>query len=165
MPGVAERLEAKHRGGTLVSRKIEYGEDSDPVEICYERGWTDGLPVTPPTDARVLANDLRVLGKGASDLFASKMPADQDRLARLLFASAQNGGSLGLDYNSFREELPKVRAALLPRVQSDESAFLQQIAPTLQRALAMQGPVVVGIPGDYRDNHQLMEMVHPHVLN
>jgi acetolactate synthase-1/2/3 large subunit len=41
----------------------------------------------------------------------------------------------------------------------------EQIAPTLKRALAMQGPVVVGIPVDYRDNHQLMEMVHPTVLN
>jgi acetolactate synthase-1/2/3 large subunit len=41
----------------------------------------------------------------------------------------------------------------------------EQIAPTLKRALAMQGPVVVGIPVDYRDNHQLMEMVHPNVLN
>ena len=40
-----------------------------------------------------------------------------------------------------------------------------QIAPTLKRALAMQGPVVVGIPVDYRDNHRLMEMVHPGVLN
>ena len=55
MPGVAERLEAKHQGGVLASRKIEYGESADPAEICYERGWTDGLPVTPPTDARVLA--------------------------------------------------------------------------------------------------------------
>ncbi len=52
---MAERLEARHRGGTLVSRKIEYGDDADPEEICYDRGWTDGLPVTPPTDARVLA--------------------------------------------------------------------------------------------------------------
>jgi hypothetical protein len=52
---VAERLEAKHTGGTLVSRKIEYSESSDPAEICYERGWSDGLPVTPPTDERVLA--------------------------------------------------------------------------------------------------------------
>ena len=41
----------------------------------------------------------------------------------------------------------------------------EQIAPTLKRALAMQGPVVVGIPVDYRDNHRLMEMVHPHVFN
>ena len=52
---MAERLEAKHKGGTLVSRKIEYAETTDPVEVCYERGWSDGLPVTPPTDERVLA--------------------------------------------------------------------------------------------------------------
>jgi hypothetical protein len=52
---VAERLEAKHKGGTLVSRKIEYSETTDPVEVCYGRGWSDGLPVTPPTDERVLA--------------------------------------------------------------------------------------------------------------
>jgi acetolactate synthase-1/2/3 large subunit len=41
----------------------------------------------------------------------------------------------------------------------------EQIAPTLNRALAMQGPVVVGIPVDYRDNHRLMEIVHPNVFN
>jgi acetolactate synthase I/II/III large subunit len=29
----------------------------------------------------------------------------------------------------------------------------------------MPGPVVVGIPVDYRDNHRLMEMVHPNVVN
>jgi acetolactate synthase-1/2/3 large subunit len=41
----------------------------------------------------------------------------------------------------------------------------EEIAPTLKRALAMEGPVVIGIPVDYRDNHRLMEMVHPSVLN
>ncbi len=40
-----------------------------------------------------------------------------------------------------------------------------QIAPLLKRALATDGPVVIGIPVDYRDNHQLMEIVHPGVLN
>jgi acetolactate synthase-1/2/3 large subunit len=40
-----------------------------------------------------------------------------------------------------------------------------EIAPTLKRALGLQGPVVVGIPVDYRDNHLLMEMVHTNVLN
>jgi hypothetical protein len=29
----------------------------------------------------------------------------------------------------------------------------------------MEAPVVVGIPVDYRDNHRLMEIVHPNVLN
>jgi hypothetical protein len=52
---VAERLEAKHRGGALASRRIEYADTDDPVELAYARGWTDGLPVTPPTDERVIA--------------------------------------------------------------------------------------------------------------
>jgi acetolactate synthase-1/2/3 large subunit len=40
-----------------------------------------------------------------------------------------------------------------------------EIGPTLKRALAMEGPVVIGIPVDYRDNHLLMDIVHPNVLN
>ena len=52
---MAERLEAKHKGGALASRKIEYADTDDPVELAYARGWTDGLPVTPPTDERVIA--------------------------------------------------------------------------------------------------------------
>jgi acetolactate synthase-1/2/3 large subunit len=41
----------------------------------------------------------------------------------------------------------------------------EEIAPTLTRALAMEGPVLIGIAVDYRDNHRLMEIVHPNVLN
>ncbi|MBY0269393.1 MAG: hypothetical protein K2X06_05950 [Burkholderiales bacterium] len=53
---MAERLEAKHSAAAwLAARRIEYGETVDPAELCYQRGWTDGLPVTPPTDARVIA--------------------------------------------------------------------------------------------------------------
>ena len=52
---MAEKLEARHRGGVvLAARKVEYGENDDPIELCFERGWSDGLPVTPPTDERVL---------------------------------------------------------------------------------------------------------------
>jgi acetolactate synthase I/II/III large subunit len=40
-----------------------------------------------------------------------------------------------------------------------------RIAGTLAKALAIDGPVVVGIPVDYRDNHLLMEIVHPSALN
>jgi hypothetical protein len=55
-PGIFEKLEARHSGATwLAARKVEYGDNIDPVEVCYERGWTDGLPVTPPTDQRVIA--------------------------------------------------------------------------------------------------------------
>jgi hypothetical protein len=48
-------MEAKHKGSVLAARKIEYAAGDDPVELAYARGWTDGLPVTPPTDERVLA--------------------------------------------------------------------------------------------------------------
>jgi len=40
-----------------------------------------------------------------------------------------------------------------------------EIAPTLKKALALDGPVVVAIPVDYRDNHRLMEVLRPDVLN
>ena len=40
-----------------------------------------------------------------------------------------------------------------------------EISSTLKKALAMEGPVVVGVPVDYRDNHRLMEIVHPEALN
>jgi acetolactate synthase-1/2/3 large subunit len=41
----------------------------------------------------------------------------------------------------------------------------EEISPTLKKGLAMQGPVIVGVPVDYRDNHQLMESVHLKALN
>jgi acetolactate synthase-1/2/3 large subunit len=40
-----------------------------------------------------------------------------------------------------------------------------QIAPTLKKAFEMQGPVLIGVNVDYRDNHKLMEMVHPDALD
>ena len=40
-----------------------------------------------------------------------------------------------------------------------------EISSTLKKALAMQGPVLVGVPVDYRDNHKLMEFVQPDAFN
>ena len=41
----------------------------------------------------------------------------------------------------------------------------EEISSTLKKALTIQGPVIVGVPVDYRDNHRLMEDVHPDALN
>ena len=40
-----------------------------------------------------------------------------------------------------------------------------QISSTIKKALEMQGPAIVGIPVDYRDNHRLMEIVHPEAFD
>ena len=53
-PGLAEHLQVRYGDPGLRSRKIEFGEYDDPVEACYERGWSDGLPVVPPTDVRII---------------------------------------------------------------------------------------------------------------
>lgn len=52
-PGIAERLELQFGSTRLQSRPIETDAE-DLMEACYERGWSDGLPVVPPTPERVL---------------------------------------------------------------------------------------------------------------
>lgn len=54
-PGMAFRLAARYGETGLASRTIKVPADADAVEVCYERGWSDGLPVVPPTKERVLA--------------------------------------------------------------------------------------------------------------
>jgi hypothetical protein len=39
----------------LTSRRHQVQATSDPVEFCFQQGWTDGLPVVPPTADRVSA--------------------------------------------------------------------------------------------------------------
>jgi hypothetical protein len=57
-PGVAEALAVRHGASRLRSRLVELGANEDEHEAMFERGWTDGLPVVPPTQERVL----RMLG-------------------------------------------------------------------------------------------------------
>lgn len=52
-PDVATRLAAVFGGDGLLSRRIDFAELEDEVEAMYERGWSDGLPLVPPTPERV----------------------------------------------------------------------------------------------------------------
>jgi hypothetical protein len=54
MPGMAERLKLKFGDTGITARQISIPPLQDDIEACYERGWTDGLPVVPPTPERVL---------------------------------------------------------------------------------------------------------------
>lgn len=53
-PGVHEHLVAAFGDPGLRSRTVAVEGFDDPIEAAFERGWTDGLPVVPPTDARIL---------------------------------------------------------------------------------------------------------------
>ena len=39
----------------LAARRIELADSEDVMEYMYQQGWTDGLPVVPPTEQKVLA--------------------------------------------------------------------------------------------------------------
>ena len=53
MPGMAERLAVRYGDSGMTAREIAVDALSDPVEVAFERGWTDGLPVVTPTPERV----------------------------------------------------------------------------------------------------------------
>ncbi|MEM7412102.1 MAG: thioredoxin family protein [Myxococcota bacterium] len=54
-PDVAPDLAVRFEGHKLASRRIELASMEDEFEAAYARGWSDGLPVVPPTEKRVLA--------------------------------------------------------------------------------------------------------------
>lgn len=55
------------------SAAVAVDDTEDLIEVCYERGWTDGLPVVPPTPARV-ARMLAGTDRDPAELIAAVPP-------------------------------------------------------------------------------------------
>ncbi|MDD9890610.1 MAG: thioredoxin family protein [Gammaproteobacteria bacterium] len=53
-PGMEEILAAQFEKDLLQARKVELAQSEDEIEACFDRGWSDGLPVVPPTVVRVI---------------------------------------------------------------------------------------------------------------
>ena len=53
-PGMPEILEVAFGKPPLKARVIDVHAPEDEHELCFSRGWSDGLPVVPPTPVRVL---------------------------------------------------------------------------------------------------------------
>lgn len=54
-PDRVPALRARYAAGTLRARRVALAAREDEMEAMFVRGWTDGLPVVPPTPLRVLA--------------------------------------------------------------------------------------------------------------
>ena len=52
-PDLVDKLRARFTGSVLTARQVEMAAAEDEFESMFNRGWTDGLPVIPPTRARV----------------------------------------------------------------------------------------------------------------
>lgn len=53
-PDLIDELRARHGGSELKSRRLDIASREDDLEFMFTRGFTDGLPVVPPTEERVL---------------------------------------------------------------------------------------------------------------
>ena len=52
-PGVAEQLAVRYGHTGMTARRVSVPPQEDDIEVCFERGWSDGLPVVPPSETRV----------------------------------------------------------------------------------------------------------------
>ena len=128
-PGMPEKLAYRFGDTVLAARRIDLAEQEDDIEIGYRLGWSDGLPVTPPTEERVL----RMLSgtSRAPDEIVGIIPPDQ--VACTVEKVAINAVMAGC----LPEYLPVVLAAV-------EAACLEEFCMHgLLATTYFSGPVIV----------------------
>ena len=120
---------------TLTSNRVDVsGSLDEAIELCYQRGWTDGLPVVPPTEEKVL-RFLEVAGRHPSDVIGVEPVRGRVITAEKVAINAVMAGCLP-------EYMPVVMAAVEAMVQPDfnlhgTSASTAGSAPLL----VVNGPV------------------------
>lgn len=128
-PDRVDELRVRHEGGRLRSRRVELAELEDDIEAMFARGWTDGLPVVPPTEARVMRM-LQGTTRDPSDFVATVAPDLVDvTVEKVAIAAVMAGGQ--------PEYLPWVLSAI-EAICNDEFNIHGVLATTMP-----VGPVIV----------------------
>jgi hypothetical protein len=109
-PGIAARLAIRHGGFTFHSRQLLVDESADPIEACFDRGWSDGLPVVPPTPERVYAM-LKGTTRSPQEV-VGKIPPDYGECT--VEKAAINAVLAGCKPEYFPVVLAAIEAALAP---------------------------------------------------
>ena len=128
-PDKVDALRAKFEGSLVVSRRVEIASLEDEMEALFARGWTDGLPVVPPTEERVMRM-LSGTSLAPSDVVAIAPPDLVELTVEKIAINAVMAGCLP-------EYLPWVIAAL-KAVCTDEFNMHGVLATTMP-----VGPVIV----------------------
>ena len=124
-----DALEARYGGTGLGSRRVELADLEDEHEAMFDRGWTDGLPVVPPTPERVLRM-LRGTTRAPGDVVAVMPPDLVECTVEKVAVNAVMAGCLP-------EHLPVVLAAL-EAACTEEFALHGLLATTY-----FSGPMIV----------------------
>jgi hypothetical protein len=73
-PNLTDELDLRFGDRTTHSRVVEFAALEDEFEAMFDRGWSDGLPIIPPTEARV-ARMLAGTTRESSEVVAIVPPA------------------------------------------------------------------------------------------
>ncbi len=132
-PSRIDALEAQFGTG-LASRRVELAELEDEHEALFDRGWTDGLPVVPPTPERVLRM-LRGTTRDPAEVIAVVPPDLVECTVEKVAVNAVMAGCLP-------EHLPVVLAAL-EAASAEEFALHGLLATTYFSApvIVVNGPI------------------------
>ncbi len=128
-PDLVDALRRPLRGRACCSRRVDLAELEDEFEAMFSRGWTDGLPVVPPTEERVLRM-LEGTTRAPADIVATVPPDLVDVTVEKVAIAAVMAGCLP-------EYLPWVLTAV-EAVCNDEFNMHGVLATTMP-----VGPVIV----------------------
>ena len=134
-PAHADDLAVRFSGSRLRSRRVELAALEDEWEAMWDRGWSDGLPVVPPTEARVLRM-LEGTTRDPAEVVAVVPPSLVECTVEKVAVNAVMAGCAP-------EHLPVVVAAL-EAVCTDEFNMHGVLATTMSvgPVLVVNGPVV-----------------------
>jgi hypothetical protein len=83
-PDLAPDLAVRFGSGVLRARRVALAPAEDEHEALFARGWTDGLPVVPPTERRVLAmleGTTRAPGEAVAEVPPDLVPCTVEKVA------------------------------------------------------------------------------------
>lgn len=111
---------------------VPFSPETDLLELCFDRGWTDGLPVIPPTRERVTA---MIQAADPDEVVAVLPPSGAVATRRLVAANAVMAGCLP-------SYLPVVEAAV--RAVARPEFNLDRVLTTASSqspAVVVNGPI------------------------
>jgi len=110
-PGMDELLALKYGNQQFSARRVDLAESEDILEACFERGWSDGLPVVPPTTVRVMRM-LSGTDRNADEMLGNIPP---DNIPCTIEKLAINAVMAGCKPEYFPVVIASVEAALQDR--------------------------------------------------
>ena len=138
----------------LASRRLEFDDASEAIEFYFDQGWTDGLPVVPPTVEKV-RRFLGHAGRSPSEIVGTEPTKGRVITAEKVAINAVMAGCLP-EY--FPVVLAAVEAMSEPQfnchaisVSTDGAAVLAVVNGPLAKELGLNSGVGVFGPG-YRPN-------------